>query len=133
MFQRATQPKRIIQCLKGRLNPKGLIILSCRSGAGFDILSLRENSDSIFPYDHICLPSPRGIQTLLESSGYEVLEITTPGLLDMQLIRDGKLPRDQLFQRYLKESVSVTEDAEIQAFLARMKLSSHLRVVARST
>lgn len=130
-FQRETEPKRLIEHLNGRLHPGGLIILSCRSGTGFDVLSLRERSDSIFPYDHICLPSPGGLESLLVSSGFKLLEMTTPGLLDMQLIRNGSLPPDQLFQRYLKESVPETEDGEIQAFLARMKLSSHLRIVAR--
>ena len=132
-FQRATHPQHLLQKIQERLTPQGLLILSCRSGTGFDILSLREHSDSIFPYDHICLPSPKGMENLLQENGFEVLETTTPGLLDMQLIRNGELPPDQLFQRYLKESLPISEDAEIQAFLARMKLSSHMRIVARKT
>ncbi len=130
-FQRAINPQDLIHRIHERLKPEGLLILSCRSGTGFDILSLREHSDSIFPYDHICLPSPRGMEALLQENGFEVLETTTPGLLDMQLIRNGELPPDQLFQRYLKETLPESEDAGIQEFLARMKLSSHLRVVAR--
>ncbi len=130
-FQRTITPKVLMQQIYERLQPGGLLILACRSGTGFDILSLREHSDSIFPYDHICLPSPGGMESLLTSMGFEVLETTTPGLLDMQLIRKGELPRDQLFQRYLKDTVPESDDAQIQTFLAHMRLSSHLRVVAR--
>lgn len=130
-FQRTINPQQLILNVKTRLRSGGLLVISCRSGSGFDILSLRENSDSIFPFDHICLPSPTGMAVFLEKHGFAVLELTTPGQLDMQILRDGTLPSDQLFQRYLKEAVSPDHDDDIQAFLQEMKLSSHVRVVAR--
>ncbi len=130
-LQRTPHPAALLASTWKRLENGGILIITCRSGTGFDILSLRENSESIFPYDHICLPSPKGLEGLLASSGYEILECSTPGVLDMQLIREGRLPADQLFQRYLREALSPDDDDRIQAFLGSMKLSSHLRVIAR--
>lgn len=130
-LQRAQNPAALLAKTRERLKNGGILIVTCRSGTGFDILSLRENSASIFPYDHICLPSPKGLESILRASGYEILESSTPGLLDMQLIREGRLPADQLFQRYLRDALSPDDDDKIQAFLGTMKLSSHLRVIAR--
>ena len=110
-----------------------MLVATCRAGSGFDVLTLRERAESIFPLDHLFLPSPRGIQQLLQQAGFEVLEITTPGLLDMQYIKiaAAHIPGDQFFQRYLLQMMDGPFFESMQGFLQRNNLSSHLRCVAR--
>ncbi|MDY6950120.1 MAG: methyltransferase domain-containing protein [Thermodesulfobacteriota bacterium] len=130
-FQREVQPSGLLQRIKARLNPQGLLFVACRCGSGFDILTLREHSDSIFPFDHVCLPSPKGIRDILMKEGFEVLELTTPGLLDMPLLSTGRIPNDHYFQRFLVQALPEEQYEEFQLFLQKFLLSSHLRVVAR--
>jgi hypothetical protein len=133
VIQREKRPGDLIRKVRARLNPGGLLIASCRAGSGFDVLTLRERSTSIFPFDHLLLPSPKGVRFLLEQSGFEVLEIVTPGLMDARYIQSAAehIPKEQYFQRYI---VGLGDEAlldRLQGFLQRNNLSSHLRCVAR--
>ena len=133
VIQRDRRPGDLMRKIAARLNPGGLLIATCRAGSGFDVLTLRERSSSIFPFDHLLLPSPKGVRRLLEQSGFEVLEIVTPGLMDARYIRSAAdhIPKEQYFQRYI---VGLEDEAlldRLQGFLQRNNLSSHLRCVAR--
>lgn len=132
VLQRVTSPSDFLERVISKLSPGGLLVASCRSGSGFDILTLRGSSESVFPLDHICLPSPQGMRKLLENAGLEVLELITPGLLDTSLVNKAKnnIPQDQHFQRYLMQQPQSVQE-RFQSFLQQNNLSSHLRVVAR--
>lgn len=134
-IQRQSNPRKALAMAAERLRKGGIMLLSCRSGTGIDILTLREHSDSVFPLDHIFMPSPGGLAKLLESVDLEVLELTTPGLLDMQYLKNQQedIGEEQWFQRYL---LSVADEGlleRFQGFLQQNNLSSHLRAVARKS
>jgi len=133
VLQRITHPQEELNKIHRLLMPEGLLIATCRAGSGFDILTLREHSDSIFPLDHILLPSPKGMEILLEEAGFDVLEITTPGLFDMKYIQKAKahIPMDQYFTRYITDLGDDLILERMQGFLQRNNLSSHLRCVAK--
>jgi hypothetical protein len=133
VIQRCTRPGELLAKVFESISPGGLLLLTCRSGSGYDVLILGEESESIFPLDHICLPSPQGMSMLLNQAGFEILEMTTPGLLDIQLIRraNNRIPVRQYFQRYISSLGNERILERLQAFLQQNNLSSHLRVVAR--
>ncbi|GAB6059452.1 hypothetical protein JCM31598_25690 [Desulfonatronum parangueonense] len=132
VIQRCTRPAELLKKVHKSLVPGGLLLLSSRSGSGFDVLTLAGESDSIYPLDHICLPSPQGINLLLQRAGFDILELTTPGLLDAQLVQRAadRIPTHQYFQRYLSSLNDDLVFERLQAFLQQNNLSSHLRVVA---
>jgi len=131
-LQRQLDAKTFLTQTAQQLKSDGLLIITCR-GLGFDVLTLREHSDSIFPLDHLFLPSPLAMQKLLEETGFEVLEITTPGLMDAAYVNKSKeqIPPDQYFQRYLMAQQDPFLLERLQGFLQRNNLSSHLRCVAK--
>lgn len=133
VLQRYPDPDTLFKAIYDRLEPGGLLLLTCRSGSGFDILTLRGASESIFPFDHIALPSPEGLQAVLSRCGFEELELTTPGLLDVELVRRGEagLQHDQYFERYVLSRRSSAVHEDFQRFLQSSNLSSHMRAVAR--
>jgi hypothetical protein len=133
VLQRITDPLEELKKIHRSLIPEGLLIATCRAGSGFDILTLREHSGSIFPLDHILLPSPKGMEILLEAAGFDVLEITTPGLFDMKYIQKAQahIPMDQYFARYIIDLGDDLILERMQGFLQRNNLSSHLRCVAK--
>ncbi len=133
VLQRELNPLDLLKRIAQKLNSGGLLIASCRAGSGFDIMTLREKAESIFPLDHIFLPSPQEMEYLLNQTGFELLEITTPGLMDMKYIKNaGKnIPEDQYFLRYIMDKGDDLLLERMQGFLQRNNLSSHLRCVAR--
>ena len=70
---------------------------------------------------------------LLKQVGFELLELSTPGLLDVQLMgRAGdRIPMHQYFQRYITSQCDEKVLERLQGFLQQNNLSSHLRVVAQ--
>lgn len=132
-LSRETEPLVILQNLRQRIRPGGLLILSTRVGSGIDILTLKGNIKNLFPYEHSLLSSIKGLEILLQKSGFELLEMQTPGTLDVKYLCDNLagMGEDNLYLRYLLETADKNILAEFQNFLQKSGTSSHARVVAR--
>lgn len=115
------------------LSDDGLLVLSSRLGSGFDILTLKGGTESIFPYEHITLPSRKGLEILLTNCGYEILEITTPGTQDVDAVFNNrnKVDPNNYFVRCLLESADERTKSDFQQFLQKSCLSSFAQVIAK--
>lgn len=118
-----------------RLAPGGLLFFTTRSISGFDMQVLWDKAPYIFVPEHLNLLSIEGIKLLIERLGMELLEISTPGQLDLEfVVRTAEqdpsiqLPR---FVEYLIEQRDALAHADFQEFLQKHRLSSHVRVAAR--
>lgn len=132
-LQHETNPTETLKELRKELKEDGVLILNTRLGSGFDILTLKGNMDSIFPYEHIMLPSRKGLEMILEEAGYELLEITTPGTRDMESVIRNKerIEESNFFVKYLLQTADKATMADFQQFLQKSGLSSFAQVVAR--
>jgi len=115
------------------MRPGGLLFIGTRNGAGMDILTLKGENDTIYPYEHVTLLSPEGLGVLAENSGFEILETSTPGLLDCEFVNDhiNKNHSADLFFDYLFTHRGVHTRQSLQSFLQTNNLSSYLRAVLR--
>jgi SAM-dependent methyltransferase len=128
-------PKKFFDRCAALLVPGGLLVLSCPNGLGFDIELLGADALAV-DAEHVNLFNPDSLSRLLEDSGFGVLDVSTPGRLDVELVRDAVLrgkfdpSKDPFLRRVL------VDDWErlgwpFQEFLASHRLSSHMWVVAR--
>ena len=133
ILHRIDRPDELLKDISKKIKSGGLLFITCRSGSGFDILTLLDHSETIYPLDHIFMPSPNGMKLLLEGAGFEIIEITTPGLMDIKYIKHvkEKIPKNQYFLRYIFEQDDEFILDRMQSFLQRNNLSSHLRCLAR--
>jgi SAM-dependent methyltransferase len=128
-------PRDFVQACAGLLSPGGLLVLTCPSGRGFDVEVLGSLSDTV-DVEHLNLFSPASLALLLGDHGFEVLEITTPGRLDAELVRKKAmagaldLSGNPFLQRVLLDEWD-TLGPPFQTFLAEHGLSSHQWAVAR--
>jgi predicted dehydrogenase len=130
-----SSPRVWIERAHGWLRPKGMLVLTAKASSGFDLQLLRERSRNIHPIDHLNLPSVEGVSRMLEQTGFEVIELSTPGQLDVEMVErayraDPTLP----LPRFLKDLMthrSPDDRRQFQEFLQRARLSSYLRVAAR--
>ncbi|MDR1531587.1 MAG: hypothetical protein LBS62_05285 [Clostridiales bacterium] len=132
-IQYETNPIQAFEKIYSLIKPNGLLFLSARVGSGFDVLTLKGATDTIYPFEHTTLPSIKGLQISLEKTGFELLEITSPGNLDIRYVMENieKLPDDNLFLKYLSKNSDESILTEFQRFIQKSNLSSHARLVAR--
>jgi hypothetical protein len=131
-LQQKTEPLKFFEVMAASLKDNGILVLRTRVGSGFDILTLRENNKNIYPFEHNFLPSTEGLQLLLEQSGLELLEMTTPGMYDVNYVMEHReqLRKDDYFTRYLLDRPS-RHLADFQRFLQKSGMSSFSQVIAR--
>ncbi len=129
------EPRQFLSQVARILDADGLLVLSCPNGQGFDVATLREKSLAIDP-EHVNLFNPQSLSRLVESCGYEVLDVSTPGRLDAEFvhlaIKEGNF--DVSGQPFLKRVLVDEWDRlgwPFQQFLAENSLSSHMWLAAR--
>ena len=125
----------IMQCKK-TLKQGGLFMITCPNGAGFDVVTLGEVSNTI-DHEHLNYFNPASLPLLLEKCGFEVLEVMTPGVLDADLVRNAVLEGKYSLegQPFLKKILidEWEENGErFQNYLKENKLSSNMWVVAKN-
>jgi len=128
-------PGDFLHACARRLRPGGLLVLTCPNGQGFDVLVLGERSDTV-DAEHLNYFNPRSLRRLVTAAGLDVLEVLTPGELDVQLVRRKTLSGEYdvsdspFLRRVLVEEWDRLSDP-FQDFLAANLLSSHMWLVAR--
>ena len=132
-LQHEVNPKEAIESTRSLVKPGGLLVISTRLGSGFDVLTLKGGLDNIFPYEHVMLPSKKGLEILIENAGFELLEILTPGTLDVQYVTDNieRLDEGNLFVKQLLSTGDAFIRMEFQKLIQKAGLSSFAQVVAR--
>ena len=116
-----------------KLDERSVRFTACWAGSGFDVITLKENNTRICPYEHVLLPSVKGMMKLLTDEGFEILEITTPGVMDVKYVMDDidKLDGREEFVNHLLRNNSEATLQEFQRFLQKNCMSSYIRVIAR--
>lgn len=117
------------------LSDEGILFFTTRTTSGFDLQILGGSAPYIFVPEHLNLMSIDGIETLLDRAGFDVLELSTPGQLDLQFIKGALAENPNIripgFVSYLLSHRDEEAHEDFQAFLQKHRLSSHLRVAAR--
>lgn len=130
------EPRQFFLKAHELLRAGGLLVVSCPNSKGFDIMTLGAQSLAVDP-EHVNLFNPTSLTHLVESSGFDVLEISTPGRLDAEFVRRAILSGnyDVDNQPFLKAVLVDQWDklgGSFQDFLADAGLSSHMWLVARN-
>jgi 2-polyprenyl-3-methyl-5-hydroxy-6-metoxy-1,4-benzoquinol methylase len=126
----------LLQCKK-LLKPNGLFVVTCPNGKGFDVVVLGEKSVAV-DHEHLNYFNPKSLTRLLESCGFEILEVETPGKLDAELVRNKVISGefDLVGQPFLKQILLENWEnlhEPFQKFISENGLSSNMWIVARNT
>jgi len=129
------EPRGFIAQCSRLVRPNGLIVLSCPNGKGFDVQMLRGKSSAVDP-EHVNLFNPSSLSGMLRAAGFEILELSTPGRLDAELVRNAALSGeiDLSTDPFLKQILIDEWDQHgwpFQLFLQQQQLSAHMWLIAR--
>ena len=113
------------------MKKKDSFIFTTLSGMGVDIQTLWQNSKAVSPPMHLNFFNPKSVETLLNKVGFDLIEISTPGKLDLDIMNNNldKI-NDKFWKNYLEYS-SKHEINDMQKFISQNKLSSHMMIICQ--
>ncbi len=133
-FDRAPDLPALVRAAHQALVPGGLLCTTAPSISGFELQVLWERARTVAPPDKINLLSLRGFAALF-SDGWEILELSTPGMFDVETVRRAveadpaaDWPR---FVRTLVTETNEQQRLEYQEYLQRARLTSFARLLVR--
>ena len=131
-IEHVSSPSDFLTSCSKIMKKNGLLILTCPNFFGFDILCLGEKSESL-DIEHVNMFNPKSIQILLERNNFKILEISTPGKIDVDIIK-SKFDNNEINfsnQPFL-EHIFKYSDKKIlenfQKYLSDNLLSSHMMI-----
>ena len=131
LFEHLHCPEKFLQALTGLMLSGDLFVFTTLSGTGVDIQALWEDSKSVAPPHHLNFFNPRSVRLLLTRMGLEVVEVTTPGKLDIDILANNRKDIKARFWKTFVETASEEERRQWQTMVSESGWSSHMMVVAR--
>ena len=133
-LDRSDDPAALVTGVARRLSPGGLLFVTALVASGFDMTVLGLRNLYLCPPDRANCFSLTGLNTLLTRGDFELLEVSTPGVLDVEIVRAHAQHDPSLvlspFERQIVGAEPDTQ-AAFQSFLQQQGLSSFARIVAR--
>lgn len=130
------RPADFIAWLYRSLRPGGLVLLTCPNIQGFDTLLLGRESTAV-DHQHLNYFAPATIARLLARHGFVDTAVSTPGRLDVDLVRrawnDGVIDDAAVgpFIAHILRAGDEDQERRLQDFLRDAGLSSNMMAVAR--
>lgn len=134
VLEHVDSPLEFINSLKKITKPGGYLFISTLSIDGFDLKTLWDNSSQISPPHHINFHSIKGFELLFSRAGLVDVQITTPGKLDVDIVRNYMNTNPKLLNnnRFIKSLLDNKDKSRLfQDFLSENGLSSHAWVLGR--
>jgi 2-polyprenyl-3-methyl-5-hydroxy-6-metoxy-1,4-benzoquinol methylase len=135
VIEHISNPFLFLKNIKHMLKKNGLVIFSCPNGQGFDVAMMQVNSN-VIDHEHLNYFNTDSINFLLKRSGFDTCEISTPGKLDAELVKNFSLSKKNINEivkhrtNWLKK-INEKELQILQKWITHNKLSSHMFVVAK--
>ena len=135
-LDRAQDPGVLLGRVADQLTEGGLLFVTALVASGFDLAVLGIRNLYLYPPDRANCFSLSGLAALLRRAGFQLLELSTPGVLDVEIVR-AHLRHDPTislssFERGLLEAPTEAQEG-FQTFLQQQGLSSFARLVARKS
>ena len=134
LFEHLHNPSTLVEGVKNLLNSGGYLFLTTLNGLGFDIQILWDKAKSVTPPHHLNFFNPSSICLLFKKAGFEIVEVSTPGQLDWDIIEGGYIHEGLDPGRFFKTVIKYgTEEAKVQlqSWIRKYKFSSHMRVIVK--
>ena len=135
VLDRAADLRKLVGALEGIIAPGGVVFATAPVASGFELQALWERSPTVLPPDKLNLPTVNGLLRLFAAPVWEVLELSTPGMFDVEMVRQAMVADPGAGWHRVLRALIEREDAAGRSafveFLQSRRLTSFARVVAR--
>lgn len=133
VFEHVHNPFAFIRSLARLAGVGKYVFISTLCVDGFDIQMLWDQSNAVSPPHHLNFVSIDGFHQLFERAGLKILDISTPGVLDVDIVKNAiksGVETNELnrFTKAILENTALSRN--FQTFLSENLLSSHVWVFA---
>lgn len=133
LLEHILEPDHFLYLIRKVLKPGAPLIFSTPNENSIETRKLGTASSNIL-FDHVRLYNPKAIFELLKRNGFRIVELSTPGQLDVERLQQKLLSDPDAFKddHALKFALSQASDGmdAFQRFIQQNLQSSHMRVVA---
>lgn len=130
LFEHLHDPGLFLKQLRRVMSKDDVFVFTTLSGVGADIRALWQDSKSVVPPHHLNFFNPFSINILLENNGFMLLETTTPGRLDVDILCNNREHIKDRFWQIFVEHADPYQKESMQCLLASTGFSSHMMVVS---
>lgn len=135
VMNRAADPRALLQNLEKALAPGGLVFGTATVASGFELQTLWDRSPTVIPPDKLNLPTINAIRKMFAEPTWEILELSTPGMFDVEMVRQViEEESDRSWPRVVRALVQRTDASDRIALielLQSLRLTSFARLVVR--
>lgn len=134
VLEHVYDPGAFLTACRRLLRPGGYALVTTLTISGFDLQILGRRSRSISPPQHLNFPSVTALAALAARAGFELVDVATPGELDLDIVRNV-IAADPAVQvpPFVRVLAHADEEARrsFQEFLVAQRMSSHVRCLLR--
>lgn len=133
LIEHLLEPDIFLGLVRSVMHPGALFILSTPNEKSLETRKLGKDSSNIL-FDHVRLYNPDAIERLFSRNGFRIVDLSTPGLLDVEKLQSylkdnpGAFDDDLPLKFLLACDEQITQ--EFQEYLRANLYSSHMRIVA---
>jgi len=131
LFEHVHDPRTWLSSVAALMRSDDILVITTLSGLGLDIRTLWQHSRAVVPPAHLNFLNPGAMARISSAVGLEVVRVFTPGVLDMDILRNNV---DQIGDRFWRTVIETSTDEELQAwqgFISSVGRSSHMWSVLR--
>lgn len=132
LIEHVLEPDDFLRLVRKVLKPGAPLILSTPNERSIETRKLGTDSSNIL-FDHVRLYNPSAMQALMARNGFRIIELCTPGKLDVDRLQQYRMKKPEAFGNDPVLDLILDDDEACESFQSLMQthsLSSHMRVVA---
>ncbi len=126
VLEHVLNPREFLRFYSKFLSSRGTLIISTPNAHSLEVQLLKENSSTL-DIEHISVLTPSAIHAISSGLNLQVIEISTPGKFDVQLMWNGIG-----FIRKAVEEIQVNKD-RLQELIVELDFSSHMKIALRKS
>ncbi|MFH1868829.1 MAG: class I SAM-dependent methyltransferase [Candidatus Omnitrophota bacterium] len=129
-------PVTFLRKIYNLMGKKSFLLFTVPNFKGFEVMTVFDKTTNIAGPNHLNYFNTYSIKVLLERINFKEIEVTTPGELDADIVRNNHIEgvidlSDQPFLHYILIEKPATYLRKFQEFLKDNKLSSHMLIKAK--
>ncbi len=131
-INRCIEPEKLMKNVKSKLNKGDLCFITTLLSSGFEIKILGKSSKTFIPPERMNILSLEGLQSLLKKvGGFEILELSTPAILDIPNVIEKMDKKNEFFNYIFNQRQDKNLIENYRQFLQLFRLGTYCRMVLK--